>query len=117
MADTICNAAPQSKVLIVCIELCTIHFRSASNNDNLLSTVLFSDDAAAVMVTNEKAGGLSLQLSGFSSFLIPEGKKEMGWVPGDNGFEMWLTAKVPAYIQQKHAACFLFTSPKVKSRI
>ncbi|MEX2592159.1 MAG: type III polyketide synthase [Anditalea sp.] len=114
LADIICKAVPSSKVLIICVELCTIHFKSTSNNDNLLSTLLFSDGAAAVMVTNENVDGVSLQLSGFSSLLIPEGEKEMGWEPGDNGFEMRLTAKVPAYIQQNMQQAFHSLLQKVK---
>ena len=50
LADAICRARPGGSVLIVCVELCTLHFRTDPSEENLLANALFSDGAAAVLV-------------------------------------------------------------------
>lgn len=98
-ADYICRANPDSKVLIVSVELCSLHFRNSIQNDNLLSTVLFSDGAAAALVEgNATAPGPKLRWESFASTLISEGSDAMGWHIGARGFEMILSSAVPKYI-------------------
>jgi predicted naringenin-chalcone synthase len=47
-ADAICKSQPDSKVvLVVCTELCSIHFQKQYNDDYLLSNLLFGDGSAA----------------------------------------------------------------------
>lgn len=53
LADSIAKTDDNAKVLIVCVELCTIHFQPKDNHDNLLSNSLFGDGAAAVVVVPE----------------------------------------------------------------
>lgn len=98
LAHTICKADVNSKVLIVSVELCTLHFRNDDGNDNLLSTALFSDGAAAVVVSNHPANNFELKLNSFLSSLLPEGKDDMSWNIGNHGFEMVLNANVPNHI-------------------
>src|SRR6185437_7951648 len=50
-ADYICKSNPNATVLIVCTELCTLHFQKKYNDDYLLSNMLFGDGCAAVLVT------------------------------------------------------------------
>ncbi len=99
-ADAIVRADPDSKVLVVCVELCTLHFQKKTETDHLLSNALFADGAAAVLVESEPKTGLSFRLQSFYSDLFPEGKAEMAWHVSDFGFEMTLTSEVPRYIQQ-----------------
>ncbi|MCE9539222.1 MAG: type III polyketide synthase, partial [Bacteroidetes bacterium] len=54
IADLITKSDNNAKVLIVCVELCTLHFQPKNNNDNLLSNTIFGDGAAAVIVTSNK---------------------------------------------------------------
>jgi len=49
-ADALVRANPDARVLVVCVELCTIHFQKKTDDDNLLSNALFADGAAAVLV-------------------------------------------------------------------
>ncbi len=60
MADVICKAEVNAKVLIVCTELCTLHFQREATMDNIASSLLFSDGSAAVLVTadSDKHKGL-----------------------------------------------------------
>jgi predicted naringenin-chalcone synthase len=50
LADSICIANQNAKVLIVSVELCTLHFQKKISDNNLLSNALFADGAAAVLV-------------------------------------------------------------------
>ncbi|SKB75451.1 type III polyketide synthase [Daejeonella lutea] len=100
-ADYICRAQENAKVLIVCIELCTLHFQKENTLDNWVANSLFSDGAAAALVESscQRYGtGNILSLDTFYSEFIPAAKNEMGWNIGDNGFEMKLTSKVSKLI-------------------
>jgi predicted naringenin-chalcone synthase len=65
-ADQICRADTDAKVLIVCVELCSIHFQDSKLPDDLLSCTLFADGAAAVLVTGQPQNNkASLKLNSF----------------------------------------------------
>ncbi|GAA4448796.1 type III polyketide synthase [Nibrella saemangeumensis] len=98
-ADAIVRADPDAKVLVVSIELCTLHFQKRSETDHLLSNALFADGAAAVLVEAQPRAERSLRMRTFYCDLLPEGKDEMAWHVNDHGFEMTLTQEVPAVIR------------------
>jgi len=101
VADYICRADPSAKVLIVSVELCTLHFQKENTLDNWVANSLFSDGAAAVIVENSnetKAQTNYLVLDTFYSEFLNEARNEMGWYVGDAGFEMKLTSKVSKLI-------------------
>jgi alpha-pyrone synthase len=102
LADSICNAEDDAKVLIVSVELCTLHFQKKISDNNLLSNALFADGAAAVLVqgNNQNPHSLSLKLKSFYCDLFPEGKEDMEWNIGDFGFEMVLTPNVPKIVKK-----------------
>ena len=95
MADATVRANPGSKVLIVSVELCSLHFQKDIDHDQLLANSLFADGAAAVLVESEPGPGMSLALEAFHCELIPEGEEDMAWTIMDTGFEMRLSAYVP----------------------
>ncbi len=99
-ADAIVRADPGAVVLVVCIELCTLHFQKSEETDSLLSNALFADGAAAVLIESQPRPDKAFRLRQFYCDLLPEGKAEMAWNIGDHGFEMTLTSEVPAYIQK-----------------
>ncbi len=98
-AQQICASEPEAKVLIVAVELCTIHFQGNETEDSLLTNALFADGAAALIVSNENTEGPNFSLENFYSDLVYQGKDEMVWKINDFGFEMKLTALVPEYIK------------------
>jgi predicted naringenin-chalcone synthase len=102
IADMIAKTDENAKVLIVCVELCTIHFQPKDNNDNLLSNTIFGDGAAAVIVVSDKAAKNSnrpgLAMDGFFSILLNKGKDLMAWNITPVNFEMVLDAKIPDFI-------------------
>ncbi|GAB3713182.1 type III polyketide synthase [Spirosoma flavus] len=99
-ADAIVRANSDAKVLVVCVELCSIHFQKKTDTDYLLSNALFADGSAAVLVESRPRRDQSFSLRSFYCDLLPEGKEAMAWQVSDFGFEMTLTAQVPIFIQQ-----------------
>ncbi len=100
LADAICKADPAARVMLVCTEICTIHFQKATEQDQLVSNALFGDGAAAVLVQGEPCQQVSLELQSFHCDLAPAGKRDMAWHIGDTGFEMTLSSYVPDLIKK-----------------
>jgi predicted naringenin-chalcone synthase len=98
MARDICRSDVSAKVLIVSVELCSLHFQKEATPDFILSNALFGDGAAAALVENRTQG---YQMIEEYCTLLPEGKSEMHWQLGDTGFEMTLSEKVPVLIERK----------------
>ncbi len=102
IADMIAKTDETAKVLIVCVELCTLHFQPKNNHDNLLSNTIFGDGAAAVIVVSDAAAKKDFQsgltINGFYSLLLNKGKDLMGWNITPLNFEMILDAKIPEFI-------------------
>lgn len=91
LADALVRSSPDARVLIVCTELCTLHFQQEPTLDNMLSSLLFADGAAAVLVTPDEYAGRGLRLKHFYSQVVPKGKGEMTWDLSSTGFRMTLT--------------------------
>jgi alpha-pyrone synthase len=110
LADSLCRADREALVLVVCIELCTLHLQIEPSDDNLLANSLFGDGAAALFVAGSRsgpalaaasggAGGAGtadrLEIVAAGSWLEPGTQGEMAWELGDTGFQMRLSALVP----------------------
>jgi predicted naringenin-chalcone synthase len=104
MADVICRADKGSQVLIVCTELCTLHFQREATMDNITSSLLFGDGSAAVLVSSDEDHQKGLQLDGFYSEVIPKGKRDMAWELSSSGFLMTLSGYIPDLIQEDFEA-------------
>lgn len=81
-----------SRVLVVNLELCSLHFRRGAAFDQLVTFLLFADGCAASLVSAEPRG---LKLDSFASTLVPETLDHMRWTIGDDGFFMRLDPRVP----------------------
>ena len=99
LAHAACLANPKAKVLVVCVELCSLHFQQSDDEDTLLAMALFGDGAAAVLVEGSE-GQPGLVMEAFYNDLAPEGANDMAWKIGDFGFEMRLSAYVPQVIEK-----------------
>ena len=101
LADAFCRADANARVLIVSVELCTLHFQKSPEEDHLISNALFGDGAAACLVqAGPLVGAPSLSLDGFHCGLEPDGHDDMAWHINDFGFEMTLSSYVPKLIQR-----------------
>jgi predicted naringenin-chalcone synthase len=98
MADYICKSNSNAKVLVVCVELCTLHFQKTQDKDNIAANLLFADGAAAVLIQSINKNGLKIE--GFSSELALEGKADMAWHLSSKGFLMTLSAYIPQLIEK-----------------
>ncbi|EAZ81592.1 type III polyketide synthase [Algoriphagus machipongonensis] len=97
LADKILLAEPESRVLLVSVELCTLHFQKEYTEDNVLANSLFGDGAAAALVMNSDQG---MRLQGYQSNVIREGESDMAWGIGDFGFEMRLSKYIPSLLDK-----------------
>jgi len=100
VANTICKAHSEANVLVVCTELCTLHFHTSAEHDHLVSNALFAAGAAAVLVSGTPHPGFNLEMEAFHCELMSGGKKDMAWHIGNSGFEMTLSAYIPELIRQ-----------------
>ncbi len=101
-ANDICNSHENAKVLVVCTELCTLHFQTNYSDDYLLSNLLFADGSAAVLVSgtpSEDPLSKNTKITGFDSFCIPGSDQEMAWQLSETGFIMHLTSYVADLIK------------------
>lgn len=99
VADAFCATDKNAKVLIVCAELCSLHFQREATEDNLLANALFSDGAAALLMEAETEQKVALTPKSFYSVITPATDEEMAWTIGDLGFEMRLSTYVPSIIR------------------
>lgn len=100
LASQITEARPDAVVLVVCVELCSLHVRDVADPEQIVAASVFADGAAAALVTADEtvgtAGGITLDR--FATALTDEGESDMVWTIGDRGFEMSLSAEVPRII-------------------
>jgi predicted naringenin-chalcone synthase len=99
IADVLCKADKNANVLIVCVELCTLHFQKDYTEDSVTSSLLFGDGAAAVLVSgNDEEEGLSIDH--FYSTVSLKGKRDMVWEMSSKGFLMTLSGYIPSLIEE-----------------
>jgi predicted naringenin-chalcone synthase len=100
MADAFCNSDVKARVLIVCTELCTLHFQKEATMDNIASSLLFGDGAAAMLVTPDHCTPKGMHIHGFYSEVLVKGKKDMAWELSSSGFLMKLSGYIPELIEE-----------------
>ena len=100
MAESICTNEKNAKVIIVCTELCTLHFQREATTDNITSSMLFGDGAAAALITNDSFQHKGLVIKDFYSEIISRGKKDMAWEISSSGFLMTLSGYIPELIEE-----------------
>ena len=103
-ADAICRSEPGAKVVVVCVELCTLHFQSEATKDNISSAMLFSDGAAAVLVTADTDPRKGFRLEQFHSEVSLHGKRDMAWDIAQTGFRMTLSGYIPELLEADFAS-------------
>jgi alpha-pyrone synthase len=99
VADAICKSDPHAKVLMVCVELCTIHFQKDVSIMNMISNSIFADGAAAVLIQAKPEKQKCFILNSFYCDLLPQTSQEMAWHIADFGFDIVLSTYVPEVIQ------------------
>ena len=100
MAAQFCQANPQAVVLVMGLELCTLHLQINGSEDTILANSLFADGAGAALVSarSPQPGNATFRVCDFDSALIPSGREAMAWSIGDLGFDISLSSYVPKII-------------------
>lgn len=89
-----------SKILLVAVEICSIHLQTDATRDNILANMIFADGAAAAIFSNynnypDKYG---FKIISANSVLFKDSAEYMGWKIGNYGFEMMLSSELPKII-------------------
>lgn len=99
VADAICNAQHSAVVLVVSVELCTLHFQKNDSLDNIISNSIFADGAAAILIQRQPKEGKYFSLETFHCDLLPQNSQDMAWHIADSGFDIILSSYVAQAIQ------------------
>ncbi len=102
-AHAICGSDPAARVLVVCVELCTLHFQPTVTLESAVVAALFADGAAAAVIvakSDADGAGQVAYIAG-QSLLDDDSLGDMTWDIADTGFVMTLSARVPAVIARQ----------------
>lgn len=104
MAKAFCEADPEANVLVVCLELCSIHLQDSEETDNLISASVFGDGAAGMIINaSPPPDSKGYELKQFSTSIAEDSQEDMAWTIGDTGFNMVLSTYVPEIIESNLA--------------
>ena len=106
-ALAITQADATARVLVCCVEICSVHYRFQWDDEGIIADALFADGSASLVLgqpdadnsvaTKVPSGSWNLIDSG--SVVIPDSTDEMSWKIGDYGFEMKLASGVSDAIE------------------
>jgi alpha-pyrone synthase len=94
-AHHIVRSEPHAKVLLLNLELCTLHFQETQELEQVLSFLVFADGCAASLVSAQQQG---LAIDSFLAVRIPDTSHLITWRIGELGFDMQLSGQVPGEI-------------------
>ena len=91
----IVRSDPAARILVLNLELCTLHLQESPDLETVLSFMLFADGATAALVSAAPEG---FGMVDFRSSTLPDSADLITWRIGDQGFDMRLSGKVPGRI-------------------
>lgn len=103
VARALAAAAPKNRVLVCCVELCTLHFQYSYDANNIVANSLFADGAAAMIIecaNPDQDRGYLGRLTDTHSIVLPDSQQLMSWAVGNHGFQMTLSSAVPELVRQ-----------------
>jgi predicted naringenin-chalcone synthase len=94
------HSSQEINVLLVSVELCSLHLQTKPSRDNILSNMIFADGCAAALFSNSNKykSNVRLNLLHTDSILFNNSFEYMGWKIGNSGFEMLLSSDLPKII-------------------
>lgn len=104
LARHIVRSQPDSNVLIVNLELCSLHFHPSQDLGEILAFLLFGDGCSAALIGSDAAG---FELDGFDAVRLASSRDMITWRVGDLGFDMFLSTQIPTRIakgMREHSA-------------
>lgn len=102
-ANDYCRAYPQAKVLVVCVELCSLTFQKDDyTKSNLIGASLFADGAACVLVCGDEVELTQdrrvPRIKAARSKWLPDSESVMGWDVKSSGLHVVFAKSIPAII-------------------
>lgn len=100
-ATQVVRGDPSARVLVVCVELCSIHVQPGSDRENLIAGSLFADGASACLVGEAKPHqGDLFEVEDFFTGIKPDTRAEMVWQIGNHGFALRLSPRIPEHLAE-----------------
>jgi predicted naringenin-chalcone synthase len=94
-ARHIVRSQPEARVLVVTVELSTLHLQAVTELEPLLAMLQFGDGAAAALVS---ADAIGFAIGDPFATTLPDSADLIRWDITDSGFAMHLSGEVPARI-------------------
>jgi alkylresorcinol/alkylpyrone synthase len=127
LARSLALGAPESRVLLIALELCSLTFQRADlDRRNLVAASLFADGAAAAVIRGAQAKPApralapALELVAAQNTLWPETLDVMGWEIDASGLHVVFSRDIPTIVRDRvrpHVEAFLGTHGLDCSRI
>lgn len=95
------GSQPTARVLLVAVELCSLHYQYGAEAQQVVANALFADGAAAMVATGSPTNVDAWRLVAQNSLVVPHTEELMRWLVRDHGFEMTLSPQVPRVILAK----------------
>lgn len=107
-ARHIVRSEPGESVLLVDLELCTLHLHETQDLSEVLSFLIFGDGCAASLISSDPVG---LEMDDFRAIQVTGTRDLITWRIGDLGFDMLLSGRVPREIAKAlHAEAKSFSN-------
>lgn len=97
LARHIVRSEPDASVLMINLELCSLHLQETQDLEKVLSFLLFADGCAACLIRADDHG---FAMDSFRAVTIPDTRNLILWRIGDVGFDMVLSGKVPSELKK-----------------
>ncbi|MEO5616954.1 MAG: 3-oxoacyl-[acyl-carrier-protein] synthase III C-terminal domain-containing protein [Candidatus Eisenbacteria bacterium] len=108
LARTLALGAPESRVLVIALELCSLTFQCGDlDRRNVVATSLFADGAAAAIVCGPHAASAprmarpAIELMGARSTLWPDTLDVMGWNVDGQGLHVVFSRDIPTIVRDR----------------
>jgi len=101
-ARHIIRSEPSARVLMVNLELCSLHLQESHDLEQVLSFLIFADGCSACILSAEPTG---LAMDSFRAVLLPETRELITWKIRGLGFDMFLSGQVPPAIAKGLESC------------
>jgi prepilin-type processing-associated H-X9-DG protein len=98
-ARSIASADAHARVLVVCVELCSLHMSYGRSMEKIVANALFADGSASLVVGQSDDSNCWEIVRGASLLLPVDTRVDMGWTVGNVGFEMTLSSRVPSRVE------------------
>ena len=102
LARDFCLADPEARVLVVNVELCSVHIQQREELDIVVSNAIFADGISAALISAHKddVNGSKYTLEKFATSFASNTENDMAWRIGDHGFLMKLSVYVPDIVKE-----------------